>query len=327
MKALVTGANGFTGAHLVRHLIRKGYEVRGLIRPTSKLDALAGTSVEYAHADLAEDRSLASIVDGVDVVFHIAAAFRSEAIPRRRFEEVNVGGTKRLLEAARRTGVERFVHCSTVGVQGEIENPPATEEAPYRPGDHYQRSKRDGEVLALEFFRRTGLPGTVVRPAGIYGPGDRRFVKLFRAIDSRRFRMIGPGTVRYHLTYVDDLVAGIALAGETDAAVGEVFTLAGSNSVTINELVSTVAAALGRRLPRGRIPVGPVRLAAALCEAAFRPLPLSPPLYRRRLDFFTKDRAFDISKARRMLGYEPRVPLEEGIRRTADSYRRRGWLE
>ena len=111
------------------------------------------------------------------------------------------------------------MHCSTVGVQGEIEDPPAKETAPYKPGDHYQESKMEGEKLALRFFEEHDFEGVVVRPVGIYGPGDTRFLKLFKFINNGRFRMIGKGDVLYHLTYVEDLVDGIILAGEKDKAV------------------------------------------------------------------------------------------------------------
>ncbi len=326
MKALVTGANGFTGSQLVRHLVQGGWAVRALTRPGADLGMLAGLSVEHAGLDLADGTSADDAMRGIDVVFHVAALYRTEGVPRQRFWQVNVDGTRKLLEAATRAGVRRFVHCSTVGVQGHIANPPATEETPYAPGDHYQASKRDGEVLAREHFAREGLDGVIVRPTAIYGPGDTRFLKLFRMIDRGRFLMLGRGDALYHLVFVDDLVTGIALAAVRPEAVGEVFTLGGDQYVTLNDLVRRISAVLGRPVPRGRIPVAPVRAIGLLCEVVCRPLGVSPPLYPRRVDFFTKSRAFDIGKARRLLGYEPRISLDEGLRRTAEWYRARGLL-
>jgi nucleoside-diphosphate-sugar epimerase len=247
-------------------------------------------------------------------------------VPRRIFRDVNVGGTGKLLEAAARAGVRRFVHCSTVGVQGDIRNPPAREDAPYAPGDHYQESKRDGEVLALSFSRQRGLPVAVVRPTGIYGPGDTRFLKLFRFIRSGRFRMIGDGRIFYHLTYVTDVAQGLLLAGIQEGAAGEVFTIGGAERPTLNEVVARIAAILEVPLRTTRIPVWPVWMAGLACEALCRPFGIAPPIYRRRVDFFTKSRAFDISKAQRVLGYEPRVGLEDGLRRTAAWYRSQGLL-
>ncbi len=327
MKALVTGANGFTGSYLTKHLLNKGYDVRVLVRKNSNLSTLEDLPVDYAYADLAADDPVEDAVAGVDVVFHIAALYRAENVPKKMFWAVNVDGTRKLLEAAKKAGVKRFVHCSTVGVQGEIKNPPAREEDPYNPGDYYQESKMEGELLALNFFKKENLPGTVVRPVGIYGPGDTRFLKLFKYIYNGKFRMIGSGKVLYHLTYVEDLVAGIALAGEKEEALGEIFTIGGNEYVTLNELVEKIARILDRPVPKTRIPVWPVWLAGLLCELTFKPLGLEPPIFRRRVDFFIKDRAFDISKAKRLLGYEPRVSLDEGLKITADWYKQQGWLD
>jgi nucleoside-diphosphate-sugar epimerase len=208
-------------------------------------------------------------------------------------------------------------------VQGQIDDPPATEEYRVEPGDHYQESKLEGERLAVEYSAK-GFPLVVVRPVGIYGPGDLRFLKLFRAIHRRRFVMIGSGETLYHLTYIDDLVEGFLLAGRSPHALGEVITIAGRRYTTLNELVALIARVLGKPRPRLRIPFAPVYAASVLCERACTLIGVSPPLYPRRVEFFSKDRAFDITKARRLLGYEPAVELEEGLRRTATWYRQAG---
>ncbi|PSB21098.1 oxidoreductase [filamentous cyanobacterium CCP2] len=327
MKVLVTGANGFTGSYLTKHLLNKGYEVRVLVRKSSNMSAIEGLPIEYTYANLADDTPIDdSVMAGIDIVYHIAALYRAENVPQQAFWDINVGGTKKLLEAAKRANVKRFVHCSTVGVQGEISNPPATEEAPYKPGDYYQESKRDGEILALNFFKEEGLPGTVVRPVGIYGPGDTRFLKLFKYIYNGKFRMFGSGEVLYHLTFVEDLVAGIALAGEKEEALGQIITIGGNGYVTLNELVEKISTVFDKKVSNLRFPVWPLWFAGLLCEILCKPLGISPPIYRRRVDFFLKDRAFDISKAKKLLGYEPQVTLEEGLKRTADWYKEQGLL-
>ena len=321
MKALVTGANGFTGSYLTKHLLEKGYEVKVLVRKKSNLSNLEGLKVEYAYGNLGDDQPLDdSVMAGVDVVYHIAALYRAENVPKQYFWDVNVGGTKKVLEAAKKADVKRFVHCSTVGVQGEIKSPPAKEEDPYGAGDYYQESKRDGEILALDFFKKENLAGTVVRPVGIYGPGDTRFLKLFKYINNGKFKMIGTGKVVYHMTFVEDLVAGIALAGEREEAIGEVITIGGNEYVPVSELVSNIGNILGKPVSKFSIPAVLVWWASLFCEIVCKPLGIDPPLYRRRLDFFIKDRAFDISKAKKLLGYEPKVPLEEGLKVTAQWY-------
>jgi nucleoside-diphosphate-sugar epimerase len=243
------------------------------------------------------------------------------------FNKVNVEGTRTMLDESIAAGVKRFVHCSTVGVQGEIADPPATEDAPYNPGDHYQDSKLEGEKLALSYFRDNKIDGVVVRPVGIYGPGDTRFLKLFRHIYKGNFKMIGKGQALYHLTFVEDLVDGIILAGETPAASGQIYTLGGNEYLPLTDLVKLLAEILEKPVSKIHIPLWPVYVAAFLCEMICRPLGIEPPLYRRRLDFFTKDRAFNISKAKKELNYAPKVPLKEGLTRTAKWYKENGRLD
>jgi nucleoside-diphosphate-sugar epimerase len=324
-RILVTGASGFTGSNLCARLLRDGHSVVATVRPSSRTEVLRSMGVECRTVDITDPDAVARSFDGVTSVYHIAAAYRTEHSDRTEFHRVNVEATRNLLEAAAAANVRRFVHCSTVGVQGRIQHPPASEEYRLQPGDHYQESKLQGERLAREYAAR-GLPVSVVRPVGIYGPGDTRFLKLFRGIARGRFAMIGTGRTLYHLTYIDDLVDGIVRAGTADSAVGEVFTLAGPRYTTLNELVALVAAAVDSRPPRLRIPFPPVYAAAVACEGLCRWLRVSPPLYPRRVEFFSHDRAFTIDKATRLLGYRPGVDLEEGLRRTAAWYRTQGLL-
>lgn len=325
-KTLVTGATGFTGSHLARRLVEEGEDVVAFVRPTSDTAALEDLGVELRVVDITDADAVAGSFDGIGRVYHIAATFRVEHADLEVFRRVNRDAVGHLLEAARRAGVERFVHCSTVGVQGEIDDPPATEDAPYRPGDHYQRTKMEGELLARQAIAE-GMPVAIVRPCGIYGPGETRFLKLFRPIARGRFVMIGSGEVLYHLTYIDDLVDGILLAGRRPEAAGRIFTLAGPRWTTLNELVEEIARALGVQPPRWRIPYGPVYAASVVCAAVCRAVGVSPPLYPRRVEFFAKDRAFDISRARELLGYEPSVTLAEGLARTVAWYRAEGLLD
>ena len=327
MRVLVTGATGFTGGHLARSLAQRGYRVRGLVRPASRdrAEPLAGAGVEVALGDLTDPGSLLPACSGIDVVYHIAATYRTAGQRDAAYRAVNAVGTSALVDAARRAGVTRFVHCSTGGVHGHVEHPPANEDAPLAPGDVYQRSKLEGERLARAAGENGELEVVVARPIGIYGPGDTRFLKMFRGIARRRFPMLGSGRVFYHLTYVDDLIEGLRLCGETTAAAGRTYLLGGPRYTTLAELVRTVAAELGVPPPRWRFPVWPVWLAGGLCEAICVPLGVEPPLHRRRVDFFTKSRAFDTTRARRELGYAPAVDLVEGIRRTAAWYRTQGW--
>lgn len=325
-RVLVTGATGFTGSHLVRALVDTGETVRVLARSADKARRMLLREVEIVEGDLTDHTTVARAVRGRDVVYHLAAAYREAALPARRYHEVHVVATTDLLEAARAEGVRRFVHCSTVGVLGHIADPPADETWPHRPGDVYQATKGEGERAALAFCRRYDFPLAVARPTAIYGPGDLRLLKLFRLIARRRFVMLGSGQVFYHMVYVDDLVRGLRLLAERPEAVGEVFILGGPEYRTLNELAALIAEAVACPPPRRHMPLAPVWWAAALCEAVCVPLRIEPPLYRRRVDFFAKSRAFSIEKARRLLGYQPQVDLTSGVRRTAEWYRAQGYL-
>ena len=328
MRVLVSGVTGFTGGHLARSLSRRGIDVRGLVRPASQAQAaaLAEAGVEVVLGDLTHEASLAPACERIDIVYHIAATYRTAGQPDGNYRAVNAHGTHALLNAAQQAGVTRFVHCSTVGVHGHIERPPADEDAPLAPGDIYQKTKLEGEELARSAARGGSMEVVVARPAGIYGPGDIRFLKMFRGIAKRRFPMLGKGTVCYHLTYIDDLVEGFRLCGESPIAAGRTYVLAGPRYTSLNELVRVIAEELGVAPPRWRFPVWPVWLAGALCEGVCVPLGIEPPLYRRRVEFFTKNRAFDATRARRELRFAPAVDLVEGVRRTAAWYREQGWL-
>jgi len=206
-----------------------------------------------------------------------------------------------------------------------VDNPPANEDSPLKPGDIYQVTKLEGEEIARETANRCGVELTIARPSGIYGPGDRRLLKLFRNV-VRRFPILGSGEIYYHLTYIDDLVEGFRLCGEHPAAAGRTYILAGGEVTTLNQIMTLIAEVAGVRPPAIRLPVWPFWAAGAVCEAICVPLGIEPPLYRRRVDFFTKSRAFDITRARAEIGYAPRVSLREGITRTLAWYREHDWL-
>lgn len=323
---LVTGGTGFTGSHLCRRLVAEGYAVRVLVRKTSRRDALMGLAVEWAIGDLNNPAALTQAMQSVDTVYHIAALFRPENVSRQQMQATNVAGTRHLLDAAVAAGVKRFVHCSTVGVHGDIQYPPANEETPYAPGDYYQDSKTEGEKIVLQCGAQGCLPVVVFRPGGIFGPGDLRFLKLFRAIHNRRFIMFGSGQVLYQLIYIEDLIDGILRCGTQDTAVGNTYILTGPAPITLNDLVGEIASVLQVPPPRLKLPVMPLYWAGFACEMICKPLGINPPLYRRRVDFFRKTRSFDISKAQRELSFQPQTPLKLGLQRTADWYYAQGYL-
>ncbi|HYF39849.1 MAG TPA: NAD-dependent epimerase/dehydratase family protein [Gemmatimonadales bacterium] len=321
----MTGASGFTGGHLVRALAQTGQPIRVIVRSISRAANLP-PGVDVHVGDITDPKAARKAVEGVGTIYHIAAAYREASYREDGYREVNVGATRNFLEAAAAFGVDRFVHCSTVGVHGHIANPPADESAPFAPADAYQRTKLEAELLALSYGRERGVPVTVARPTAIYGPGDRRLLKMFRMVANGTFVMLGSRDIFYHMVYIDDLVECLQLLGTHPGAVGEVFILGGEQYYRLKTITGMIARLLGVRAPWLRLPARPFQLAGSLCEAVCLPFGIDPPLHRRRVDFFTKSRAFSIDKARRQLGYSPRVPLESGLRQTLDWYLSNGLI-
>jgi nucleoside-diphosphate-sugar epimerase len=327
MRTLVTGGTGFTGSHLVRRLLARGDEVRVLdAAPGLFHDELLGLGARITLGSVTDATLVDRLVADTDVVFHLAAAFRKINLPRRDYWEVNCRGTRHVAEACQRHGVRRLVYCSTQGVHGHVRTVPGHEGSPIAPEDYYQQTKYEGE-LALWEVAQQGLEATVLRPMGIYGPGDPgRFRMLYRAVRRGRFLMFGNGETFYHPCYIDNLVDAFELAAEHPKAVGGTYLIGDDRYVSLNELVRGVAKSLGQEARIVYLPFGPLWAASALCEAVCMPLGIEPPLFRRRADWFRQTRAFTIQKARQELGFVPRVGLDEGLARTAAWYRANGYL-
>lgn len=320
MKMLITGATGFVGGRLAERLIKEGHEVKALVRESSNFKNLKNLGVELIIGDITDTKAVESAVTGVDYIFHIAALFRQAKYPDSIYWDVNVGGTRNIMEAALKHGTKRVVHCSTIGVLSHIENPPADETFPYNPGDIYQTTKAEGEKQALIHHSSKGLPVVVIRPAMIYGPGDLRLLKLFKTIAKKKFIMIGNGKTLAHFIYIDDLVDSFLLAAEKDNILGEIFIIAGEKPITLNYLTQQIAKECGTKIPSFHIPAKPIQVLGSICELICKPFGIEPPLYRRRVDFFTKNRSFDTTKAKTRLGFIPKISVEEGIKRTLSWY-------
>jgi nucleoside-diphosphate-sugar epimerase len=326
MKVLVTGASGFAGGVLTKKLIEQGHNVRVMVRDKAKLKLPRVPSMEVFEGDIIDKKAVDSAVNGVEKVFHIAGLFRQAGIVDQVYWDTNVGGTENLLDSALRFGIKRFVHCSTVGVHGHIADPPANETYRFAPGDIYQVTKLEGEKRAVSFYKETGLPISVIRPGPIYGPGDLRLLKLFKLASRNITPILGKGTIYFNMVYVDDLADAFILASEKKEAIGEVFIAGGPENITLNEIVDFIAEIRGKPKTKIHLPAKPIQILGSLCEKVCIPLGIEPPIYRRRVDFFTKSRAFDISKARKLLNYQPKVSIFDGLQRTVNWYSQQGLL-
>lgn len=323
---LITGGLGFLGSHLASRLSASGEAVRILARPSRQVGAETPPHHQITWGDIRDPKAVDRAVQGTEVVIHLVSNFRKGGSDEKEAHAVNVEGTRNVLAACSRYGVRQLVHCSTIGVHGSVLEIPATEETPFNPLDLYQETKLQAEQEVWRHHRETGLPVTVVRPISMFGPGDRRMLKLFRMIQKGRFVMVGDGEALFQPAYIDDVVDGFLLCLRNDKAVGEAFIVGGEEYVPLRELVGLIATELGVATPRWRLPLRPVLALADLCEKLCVPLGVEPPLHRRRVSFFQNQRAFSIAKARRLLGFQPRMPLRDSLRATIGWYQSHGWL-
>jgi nucleoside-diphosphate-sugar epimerase len=324
---LVTGATGFTGAVLTRKLVDAGLSVRAIARMSSDLSPLEDLAIRWFRGDNYDAEVVQAAAEGVAYIFNVAAAYRAAGIGDAMYHKVHVEGTQRLAEAALgNPDFKRFVHVSTIGVHSHIDNPPADEDYPFQPDDIYQATKAEAELWIRDFARERNLPFTVIRPAAIMGPDDRRLLKFFRMAAKGRLVLLGQKDMCYHLIHVEDLANVLMLAATHPGAEGEVFICGNERPISFREMGAIIARAVGCKLRVVRVPAAPVFLAAALCENLCKPFGWEPPLHRRRVAFFTKNRAFDTTKMRETLGYEPIYDNESGIGQTARAYREKGWM-
>ena len=326
MRIFVTGGTGFTGSHLVRRLLAQGHQVVALDNQPGRLyDELKALGAELHIGSVADRELVDRLTAGCEVVHHLAAAFRQVNLPKSVYWNVNVEGTRYMLEAALKHGVRKFVYCSTCGVHGNVENPPGDETAPIAPADYYQSTKYDGEQVVPEYVKR-GLNVVILRPSAIYGPGDPdRFAMLFKRVKKGRFLMCGDGQSLYHPVYVENLVDAFLLAAESDRGNGEAYLIADEKYQTLNELVTAIGEALNVKLKIIHIPYWPVWLVALVVEMVYKLLPgIDPPIFRRRVNWFKQNRAFSVAKAAAEIGYVPMVGIAEGLRKTGEWYIQNG---
>ncbi|MBI1871707.1 MAG: NAD(P)-dependent oxidoreductase [Chlamydiae bacterium] len=327
MKILVTGGTGFTGSHLTRRLLQKGNEVVVLDNQKGLFyDELVKMGAKIHLGSVADERLVDEVTRGCEVVHHVAAMFRKVNLPKKNYWDVNVEGTKYLLRSALKHGVKKFINCSTCGVHGNVKSGVAREDSSIAPADYYQYTKYEGEKVIQEFLGK-GLRILTLRPTAIYGPGDpERFLMLFKRVARGRFLMFGSGQAHYHPLYIDNLVDAFEAAQASDKGSGEVYLIGDEKHYSLNELVKSIAQVLKVDLQIKHLPFWPLWTIALACEILYKPFRMDPPIFRRRVDWFRQNRAFNIEKARKELGYQPKVDLIEGLTQTAQWYKEKGFI-
>lgn len=327
MKVLVTGGTGFIGSNLVKRLDNRGYEIKVLIRDRSNLGKIADIGVEKIVGDLTDYDALARAVRGIDLVFNLAAGLPYHRLSDQEYRLTNVGGVKNIVDACLKRGVARLVHVSTVGVYGKTTQCGLDEKAPLVLLDAYSRTKALGDKYVFEAIKKHGLTATIIRPTIAYGPQDTRpgFSNLFALIKRKMFVPIGDGENYFHTIYVENLIDALLLAASSKNAVGEDFIVGDDPCPKMIEIIKTIAKAEQVKEPRFNIPTS-VALGLAVIGDLVQKLGLPSPLNTQRVRFITQNRRYSIKKAKQLLGYKPKIGLEEGVRRTYLWYKKHGYI-
>lgn len=328
MRMFVTGATGFIGAHFVERALAAGHEVIGLYRSNgpkhrADIERLTARGARLHRGDILKPESFADALRGVDCVCHFAAAFRESGADEAYFERMNVKGTTNVVKAAVAAGVKRFVHCGTAGIYGQRVAGTIDEQTPIRPWNSYERSKLAADERVRTLASEAGMEYVILRPTAVYGPRDERLLKLFRSVAKGRFPLFGTGDGRRHMIYVTDLADAFLRACTTPLAPNRELIVAGPKAVPLREMLQTIARAANRSAFGPCLPLGPMLALAAVVEDTCKVLKIKPPIYRRRMDFYLNDAAFDSRQAQRLLGWQPKVDLAEGFAATLGALRQK----
>lgn len=323
---LVTGASGLLGSHLVDALVARGDAVRALLQPGEDPSRLEAQGVEISRGDLTDAASLKAATQGVLLVMNCAAKTGPWGDPAL-YEAINVRGLETLTRAAMDAGVSRMVHVSSITVHGNDVRGTADEQAPFHEEPNpYTRTKIAGELLLQRMVADEAAPVVIVRPGWIYGPRDAASFGRFAAMIQRQgMVVIGSGENHIPLIYVTDVAQGMLRAAEAPQAVGQAYLLVNDERVTQNQYLSLIAKDLNVPPPTRHIPYGFAVAAGATAETVFRLLGRAspPPLMRYGLQLLGGENAFVIAKARTDLGFDPQVPMEDGVRRSVDWFQSR----
>jgi nucleoside-diphosphate-sugar epimerase len=322
--AFVTGGTGFVGSHLVEALLQRGYrEVRCLVRRDLKW--LAPLGIVPVHGDLTDRAVLEAAVRGVDEVYHVAGVTR--ATDWATFEQGNIRGTVRLLEAIRAVhpGIRKVLVTSSLAAVGRAEGV-ADETTPLNPISQYGQSKAQMEAALAPF--QADLPLVVVRPPAVYGPRETDILTFFQTVRRGVCPVIGDGTQPdLSLVHVRDLVQGMIDAVASEATSGQTYFIGSEVPYAWNQVRDATAAALGRSVLTIPIPPALIEAVGAVAEVAGKLLGTYPPLNREKAaEIRHACKMCSSAKARRDFGYQPGIPLEDGIRETIAWYRAHGWL-
>lgn len=337
MRVLITGGTGFIGSHFTRRVLEAGHKVNLVVHKTQP-EFPEGPSVKHIQCDLEDPTLFRNAGFKCDAAVNMAGLLRKPGIRDEAYWKVHYESTKHMLEECEKFKIKHLLLVSTTGVYGATGRSPRGEDGPYGPGDIYEKTKLEAERYAKEQCPQDGVALTIARPALVYGPGDMHLLPLYRGIRGGYFRIVGDGSNLIHPIYIDDLIEALMRcvpgllsepAPETPVPgkAPRVLNLAGERPVAFGELCEAIAHAVGKkRLPSLKIPARLAAAAGGALEAVHKITRIRPPLTRETVKFMTSDRSYDITRAKRALGWQPAVGIEEGTRRAVAWYREKGLL-
>src|SRR5436309_83515 len=328
MKVLITGATGLLGGHLIRELQARDEQIRALVLPVENAEKLEAQGVEVVRGDITDASSLGPAVKDVDLIFHLAgmmAVWR----PMADYRLVNVTGSENLYKAAQAAGVRRFIHTTSHTVYGLGHGRFMVEQDPLRPDpDPYSVTKAEGDRLLRRLMLNSGVETVILRPGTFFGPGDHlHFGRMAQKTKDGKALLLGPGNNALPFCYVTDIVQGYMLAAYHEKAPGNVYNITNDRPLTQQEMFDTIADAVGGQRPTLHLPYLPIYMVATVAENIYKMahLKMKPPATQLGAMMFGTDNKHSVEKARRELGYEPKVELREGIKLAAEWFNTGGF--
>ncbi|MEP0828854.1 MAG: NAD-dependent epimerase/dehydratase family protein [bacterium] len=321
---LVTGSNGFVGSRLCRQLIADNFRPIAGIRRGCNTFLIDELQLECRYGDITRPESLPAMAREVDFIIHNAGLVKAHS--PEQFYKVNVEGTRNILEAAlTNSRLKKFVLISSLAAAGPSRRgQPLTEELPTAPITEYGRSKAGAEKMVLAY--RDKINSVIIRPPGIYGPGDIEMFAFFQILNNRVCPYLGNWNRRLQLVYVDDLCAGVSLALTSETKSGATYFIAEDRSYSYAELIAHLRRAVGRVALPIYLPGAAVRFIAFLSENLLR-LVGKPPMFTvEKANEILSDWEVSIEKAAKELGYRSQTPFPVGALNTIHWYREEGWL-
>jgi nucleoside-diphosphate-sugar epimerase len=323
MRILVTGGTGFVGRYLVNDLIRKGAFIRLLVRAKSDIKFCKNNDIELFFGDITDRNSLKGAANNIDVVYHLAAKGHVSAASEKAYlesYEVNVNGTRKIMDECLRAGVRRFIHFSSTAAMGLIKDSIIDERAHCVPSTPYQKSKFESERIVIDYQKKKGLPGIILRPCMIYGVGGTgEFHKWCKLIKKGLFPKIGKNENLTPMVHVKDVVQAAILASG-DGREGETYLIASNHSYELKLIRDLAAKHMNAKIPYFYVPKWIAMTGAMLMENVAKWINFVPVVTSQNIRSITTGRVFSIAKAETELGYRPNVDLSKGIKETVQWY-------